>query len=69
MNWANEEGEIRPSLDQLAIFKGSIGDHEYFKELVGLYGLKVISEESDYYILDGSKDDIEEFQKDWSWGS
>ena len=67
MNWASEENEIRPSLNQLAILKSTIGDHEHFKTLIGLYGLVIIDEEPDYYILDGSPDDLEEFSHDWSW--
>lgn len=67
MNWASEENEIRPSLNQLAILKNTIGDHEYFKSLIGLYGLIIIDEEPEYYILDGSPEDLEEFSHDWNW--
>lgn len=67
MNWASEETPESPKLNQLAVAKDGIGDHTYFKELIGLYNLTIIYEEQEYYILDGSPEDLDEFQRDWNF--
>ena len=43
-------------------------DDSNFKELVALYNLTVIQEEDQYYILDGTKEDLKLFSSDWSLG-
>ena len=67
MDWASKENEESPSFNQLAVNKSNVKDFETFNEFVQLYGLNIIQEEDMYYILDGSKDDLEEFSKDWNW--
>lgn len=69
MEWASEENENPPSFNQLAVAKVTIGDVDYFKTLVGLYGLKIIQEEKEHFILDGRQEDLEEFSRDWNWES
>ena len=69
MEWASEENENPPSFNQLAVDKVTIGDVDHFKSLILLYGLKIIQEEKEHFILDGSPEDLEEFSRDWNWES
>jgi len=55
-----------PKMNQLAILKKEIKDIDAFNHLISLYNLTVISEEPRYYILDGSREDLEDFQTWWS---
>lgn len=69
MEWASEENEKPPSFNQLAVDKATISDVDHFKSLILLYGLKIIQEEKEHFILDGSQEDLEEFSRDWNWES
>ncbi len=56
----------RPSMNQIAVEKKSVEDREVFDSFLQLYNLAVISEEPDYYILDGSEEDLLSFLDFWN---
>lgn len=67
MNWASDLNEQRPSMGQLAIDKSTVRDPYVFKDFVALFDLQIISEEPEYYILDGSTEELQDFAKYWSY--
>lgn len=69
MNWASEEGEHRPSFNQIAVDKGTVTNPDSFRDFVALYDLSIIQEEDDYYILDGRSEDLKTFYEDWNWNN
>ena len=54
-----------PDFHQIAICKKDIESNKSFNDLIELYSLTIIYDEPDYYILDGSYQDIHDFQKYW----
>ena len=54
-----------PDFHQIAVRKRDITKPAVFKELVQLYDLEIVYDEPEYYILDGSLQDIHDFQKYW----
>ena len=54
-----------PDFHQIAIRKKDITSKAIFKELIQLYNLEIVYDEDEYYILDGSAQDIHDFQKYW----
>lgn len=57
-----------PSFNETtAISKSSILDEHAFVEYVSLWGLKIKSIELNYYILEGSTDQIKKFNKYWNY--
>ncbi len=65
MNWASDNSENRPEFKQIYVTKSSIENEDNFKEFVRLSGLSIIAEEKEYYILDGSAEELLEFSNDW----
>lgn len=54
-----------PDFHQLAVKKSDITNRKIFNELIELYNLSIVYEEPDYYILDGTTQDLYDFQKYW----
>ncbi len=54
-----------PKFTQLYVTKESIRSYKAFKELIDLYNLEIVYEEPEYYILDGTTQDLHDFKKYW----
>ena len=54
-----------PDFHQIAVQKKDIQNKSAFDDLIELYNLVIVYNEPDYYILDGSQQDIHDFQKYW----
>lgn len=54
-----------PDFKQLYVKKESIRSVKSFKELIELYNLEIVYDEPSYYILDGSEEDLRDFNKYW----
>ncbi len=54
-----------PRFNQISVDKKSITNYKNFKELIELYNLIIIFDEPEYYILDGTDQDLHDFQKYW----
>ena len=54
-----------PDFHQIAVQKKDIQNKSAFDDLIELYNLVIVYDEPDYYILDGSQQDIHDFQKYW----
>ena len=52
--------------DHAAIAKNTVSDEKIFFDYVKLYDLTVSAIEPNFYILQGSQKDIEEFNKYWN---
>lgn len=50
----------------IPILKSDVTDHNSFELLLNLYGCYIASVEDEYYIIEGSSSDIEDFCKYWS---
>lgn len=53
-------------MDTIPIFKSDVTNYNSFQLLLKLYNCRVISTEDEYYIVEGTPEDIEDFRKDWS---
>lgn len=62
---ANVETKL-PSFNQLSVSKDSIEDIASFVDLIDIYNLKIVNEEQNHYILDGSTRDIVAFKRYWN---
>ena len=54
-----------PDFHQIAVQKQDIQSKSVFNDLIELYNLTIVYDEPSYYILDGSSQDIHDFQKYW----
>lgn len=54
-----------PDFHQISISKKSISNLENFKELIELYDIEILFDEPEYYILDGSYQNLRSFLKYW----
>ena len=54
-----------PDFHQIAVQKKDVRSKSVFEDLIKLYNLEIVYDEPDYYILDGSYQDIHDFQKYW----
>ena len=54
-----------PDFHQIAVRKKDVRSKAIFNELIQLYNLEIVYDEDEYYILDGSSQDIHDFQKYW----
>ena len=50
---------------KLPIFRSDVDSFESFELLIGLYDLKIADIEDDYYILEGSPENLNEFRNYW----
>ena len=53
-------------MDTISVCKSEVADLNVFELLLNLYNCHIISIEDEYYIIEGSPDDIEDFGKYWT---
>lgn len=56
-----------PKLNQIYVNKKDITEFSIFKDLIKLYNLNIISQEDNYYILDGYDEDLDAFIAYWNY--
>ncbi len=50
---------------KLPIFRSDVDNFEAFELLIGLYDLNIASTEDEYYILEGSPENLDAFRTYW----
>ena len=61
-----DPNEDIPRFNQLSVNKKTIEDLESFKYLINIFDLTIVSDELNYYILDGDDYDLEDFKLFWN---
>ena len=56
-----------PKLDSIAVRKVDVDNRFIFECFLSLFDMEIISEENDYYIVDGNNDELKTEFKEW-WG-
>lgn len=58
---------ILPKLDSIAVKKVDVDNQVIFECFLSLFDMQIISEEDDYYIVDGDNAELKAEFKEW-WG-